>query len=206
VNLGEQLLSLLALYGVPILGVVLFGGSIGLPLPGALLLIASGSFVAGGEMRLWPVLVVASAASIGGDVVGYSLGRWAGHAALRRASPKLRERLDETERSIRKWGAWSIFLTRWLITPLGPWVNLISGASEVPWPKFLFWDVFGEVLWVVLYVMLGHLIAGEVQAISALASDITWILLSLAVAGILAWRIVEIRRRAVWETIVLDAD
>jgi membrane-associated protein len=205
-NLGEQLLSLLALYGVPILAAVLFAGSIGVPLPGALLLIASGSFVAGGQMRLWPVLIVASIASIGGDLTGYSLGRWAGHAALRRASPKLRERLDETEESIRRWGAWSIFLTRWLITPLGPWVNLISGASEVPWPQFLLWDVVGEILWVALYVTLGRLIAGEVQTVSALASDITWIVLSLAVAGILAWRIVEARRRAVWETIVLDAD
>lgn len=204
-NLGEQLLSLLAMYGLPILAAVLFAGSIGLPLPGALLLIASGSFVAGGQMRLWPVLIAASVASIAGDLTGYSLGRWVGHAALRRVSPKLRERLDETERSVRKWGAWGIFLTRWLITPLGPWVNLISGASEVPWPQFLVWDVFGEILWVALYVSLGWVIAGEVQTVSALASDITWILLSLAVAGILAWRLVRIRRRAVWDTIVIDA-
>jgi membrane-associated protein len=206
VNFSEQLLSLLASYGLPILAVVLFAGSIGLPLPGALLLIASGAFVAGGQMSLWPVLIGASAAAIAGDLVGYSLGRWAGHAALRRVSPKLRERLDKTEQSARKWGAWGIFLTRWLITPLGPWVNLISGASEVPWPKFLFWDVFGEILWVVLYVLLGHVIAAEVQTIGTLASDITWILLMLAVAGILAWRLVRIRHRAVWETIVIDAD
>ena len=204
-NLGEQLLSLLALYGLPTLAAVLFAGSIGLPLPGTLLLIASGSFVAGGQMRLWPVLIVASAASIAGDLAGYSLGRWAGHAALRRVSPKLRKRLDETQRSIRKWGAWAL-PTRWLITPLGPWVNLISGASEVPWPQFLIWDVVGEILWVALYVSLGRVIAGEVQMVSALANDITWILLSLAVAGILAWRLVGIRRRAVWDTIVIDAD
>ena len=205
-NLGEQLLSLLALYGVPILAAVLFAGSIGLPLPGALLLIASGSFVAGGQMSLWPVLIAASAAAIAGDLTGYSLGRWAGHAALRRVSPKLRERLDETEKSIRKWGSWGIFLTRWLITPLGPWVNLISGASEVPWPQFVLWDVCGEIVWVVLYVSVGRIIAGEVQTVSALATDITWILLSLSVAGILAWRLVGIRRRAVWDTIVIDAD
>ena len=157
-------------------------------------------------MRRWPVLVVASAASIAGDLAGDSRGRWAGHAALRRVGPKLRKRLDETERSIRKWGAWGIFLTRWLITPLGPWVNLISGASEVPWPRFLIWDVVGEIIWVALYVSLGRVIAGEVQMVSALANDITWILLSLAVAGILAWRLVGILRRAVLDTIVLDAD
>lgn len=205
-NLGEQLLALLALYGVPILAGVLIAGSIGVPLPGTLLLIASGSFIAEGQMRLWPVLIVASVAASGGDVIGYAIGRWAGHAALRRVPPKLRKRLDAAEGSVRKWGAWGIFLTRWLITPLGPWVNLISGASEVPWPQFLLWDICGETLWVVIYVSLGRLIAGEVQSISALANDIVWILLSLAAAGILAWRVVGIRKRAVWDTIVIDAD
>lgn len=205
-NIGEQLLGLLSMYGFPILGVVLFAGSIGLPLPGTLLLIASGSFIAGGEMGLWPVLIVASAAAIAGDLVGYALGRWAGHSALRRISPKLRERLDAAEKSIRRWGTWGIFLSRWLITPLGPWVNLASGASEIPLHQFVMWDVIGEILWVVIYVSLGRFIAGEVQTVSALANDIIWIMLALIAAAILAWRLVEVRRRAVWETIVLDAD
>ena len=205
-NIGEQLLGLLSMYGFPILGAVLFAGSIGLPLPGTLLLIDSGSFIAGGEMGLWPVLVVASTAAIAGDLVGYFLGRWAGHAALRRINPKLRERLDSAEKSMRRWGPWGIFLTRWLITPLGPWVNLISGASEVPWLQFLMWDALGEILWVFVYVSIGRLIAGEVQTAGALANDIVWLLLALVAAAILAWRLVEVRRRAVWETIVLDTD
>lgn len=205
-NLGEQLLGLLASYGLPILAATLFAGSIGLPVPGALLLIACGSFVAEGEMPLWTVLIVAAIASVAGDLTGYFIGRWAGHAALRRVNPKLRERLDDAERSVRKWGAWGIFLTRWLITPLGPWINLLSGASDVPLPQFLLWDALGEMLWVVLYVSLGRLIVSEIQVISALASDIVWILVLLAIAGLLAWRLIGMRRRAVWETIVLDAD
>lgn len=205
-NLGEQLLSLLASYGIPILAAVLFAGGIGLPLPGSLLLVASGSFAAGGQMRLASILLAASTAAVAGDLTGYMIGRWAGNAALRRLRPTLRKQMDGADRTARKWGAWGIFVTRWLITPLGPAVNLLSGASKIPWPKFLFWDVLGEVLWVVLYVSLGRVIEAEVQTISALANDIVWILLCLAVAGILAWRIVIIRRRAVWDTIVLDAD
>lgn len=205
-NFGEQLLGLLAMYGTPILAGVLFVGSIGLPLPGALLLIASGSFVAGGEMRLWPLLLVASIAAIAGDLTGYCIGRWAGRAALRRATPKLHERLDKAEQTVRRWGFWGIFLTRWLITPLGPWVNLISGASEVSWMQFAISDICGEVLWVAIYVSLGRFIGGEVQTIGTMASDITWVLLSLAIAAILAWRLVLIRKRAVWDTIVIDAD
>jgi membrane-associated protein len=192
-NLGDQLLTALSLYGIPILAAVLFIGCVGVPLPNALLLIASGSFIAGGQMDLWTVMIVASAASIAGDVTGYILGRSAGHAALRRLSPKLKERLEKAEQSVRRWGAWGIFLTRWLITPAGPWVNLMSGASKYPWLRFVLWDVVGEVLWVVLYVSLGRVVASEVQAISALAGDIAWATLALVVAGLLSWRVLKSR-------------
>jgi hypothetical protein len=55
-------------------------------------------------------------------------------------------------------------------------------------------------------VSLGRMISGEVQAIGAVAADITWVSLALTVAGVLAWRMVGLRRRAVWDTIVLDPD
>jgi membrane-associated protein len=193
-NLGEQLLTALSLYGIPILASVLFIGCLGAPLPNALLLIASGSFVAGGQMNLWTVLIVASAASIAGDVAGYLLGRWLGRRALHRLAPKLHQRMLRAEESLRKWGAWGIFLTRWLITPIGPWVNLISGASKYPWLRFVIWDVLGEVLWVALYVSLGRVVASEVQAISSLAGDISWVMLALVIAVVLCWLVLRSRR------------
>jgi membrane-associated protein len=193
-NLGEQLLTALSLYGLPILASVLFIGCVGVPLPNALVLIASGSFIAGGQMNGWTVFMVASAASIAGDVTGYLLGRWLGRAALRRLGPKMQTRMERAEESMRKWGAWGIFLTRWLITPIGPWVNMISGASKYPWPRFVLWDVLGEVLWVALYVSLGRVVASEVQAISSLAGDISWVMLALVVAGVLCWLVLRSRR------------
>jgi membrane protein DedA with SNARE-associated domain len=194
VSLGEQLLAALSQYGVSILAAVLFAGCVGLPLPNALLLIASGSFIAGGQMNLWSVLIVATVASIAGDLSGYTIGRWLGHAALRRINPAFRERLDKAEQSARKWGGWGVFLSRWLITPLGPWVNLLSGASEYPLPRFVLWDVLGEILWVVLYVSLGRAISGEVQSISAVAGDLMWVMLAFLVVGVLAWRVWKSRR------------
>jgi membrane-associated protein len=192
-NIGEQLLAALTVYGLPILAVVVFVGSLGLPLPLALVLIASGSFAAEGQMRFWTVVLAAGAAAVAGDVCGYAIGRWGGDHAMRRlkSRPKLRERLERAEQTARKWGAIGIFMSRWLITPAAPWINLLSGASRYPLPQFILWDVLGEALWVILYVSLGRLIAGRVQAISALASDITWVLLALAVAGVLVWRILR---------------
>ena len=200
-NLGEQLLNALASYGVPILAVVLFVGSVGIPLPNALLLIAAGSFVAGGQLSLWIVVSVSIGASIAGDFTGYAVGRWLGHATLKRLSPKHRARFEKAEKAIYERGAWTVFLTRWLLTPLGPFVNLISGSSEYPIVLFAVWDVLGEIVWVVLYVGIGRLIAGEVQAISSIASDITWVVVAFAAVIILAWRMFRPRSPVAQEEI-----
>jgi membrane-associated protein len=193
-NLGDQLLAALSLYGIPILAGLLFVGSIGLPLPNTLLLVASGSFVAGGQMNNWVLIIVATAATIAGDVTAYLIGRWAGRAALRRQIPKLQPQMKKAEQVVRKWGAFGIFITRWLITPVGPYVSMFSGASKYPWPHFVFWDVAGNIIWVVGFVSLGRIVASEVQAISAVAADVAWVLFALAIVAVLTWLVFRTRQ------------
>jgi len=110
------------------------------------------------------VLTVASAGSVLGDQIGYGLGRWGGRLA-EGFSRKLggEEKLKSAEAFAKRWGGTGIFFSRWLVTPLGPWLNLTSGMAAYSWPRFVFWDVIGEVLWVVLYVMLGELFSDRVQ-------------------------------------------
>ena len=61
----------------------------------------------------------------------------------------LRFLFPSPEAFAKRWGAVGIFFTRWLITSLGPWLNLTSGMTGYPWPWFFLWGVLGEVLWVV---------------------------------------------------------
>ncbi|HEX8097813.1 MAG TPA: hypothetical protein VF507_07240, partial [Pyrinomonadaceae bacterium] len=82
----DQLLGLFSTYGLPALFVILTIASAGAPLPVTLLLIASGSFVAQGEMSLWRVIVVCSAGAIAGDQIGYFLGRWGGRKLVLRVT------------------------------------------------------------------------------------------------------------------------
>ncbi len=173
--------------------------SIGAPLPASLLLLALGSFVAQGEMELWPVLLVATGATIVGDQMAFAVGRFggrravdaivrrSGHAALMRPA----------EAFTHRWGALGIFFSRWLVGALGPWVNLSSGVARYPWPRFLLWDVLGEVLWVCGYVGLGLLFSDRVQALADLLSSLGWLLLALLVAAGAGWALLwEFRRLA----------
>src|SRR5712672_895433 len=189
----DQLLGALSQYGLPVLFGVIVIAAAGIPLPISMMLVAAGSFVELGEMKLWQVIVVASAGAVIGDQIGYALGRWGGQRFADRIRRRRngRVRIAQAQAFAKRWGAAGIFLTRWLITPLGPWLNLTSGMAGYPWLQFLVWDMLGEVLWVVLYVMLGMLFSDRVQALVEILGNLAWVIVGLIVAAILGWKLLR---------------
>ncbi|HEX8140448.1 MAG TPA: DedA family protein [Pyrinomonadaceae bacterium] len=190
-SLSDYLLSAFGIYGLPVLFAVLLIGAIGAPVPGSLLLVAAGSFVEQGEIDQWPVLLLASLSVILGDNVGYALGRWGGRRLVRWMSRLVggQRRLEHVEEWLKRYGGMGIFLSRWLLTPLGPFVNLVSGMARYPWPRFLSLAVAGEVLWVLLYVTLGKLFSDRIGAISEVLGDFTWAVVGLILAVVLGWNL-----------------
>ena len=189
----DQLFGLLSTYGLPVLFVILAIASAGVPFPITLMLIATGSLVAQGEMGLWPVLIVCSAGAITGDQIGYGLGRWGGRKLVGRITKRFggADMIKRAEAFTKRRGGVAIFLSRWLVTPLGPWHNLTSGITGYPWPRFLFWDVLGEVLWVVIYVGLGNIFSDRVGALADLLGNLTWVIVGVIAAVILGWKLLQ---------------
>jgi membrane-associated protein len=189
-NVTDQLLAAFALHGLPVLFGALVVGCAGLPLPSSLMLVAAGSFVQLGDARFWQVIMLASSGSVIGDQIGYGLGRWGGRHA-ERFSRRFngQEKLKKAEAFAKRWGGPAIFFSRWLVTPLGPWLNITSGLSEYPWAKFLCWDIVGEVLWVVLYVTIGETFSSRVQELVDILGSLSWVILGLALAVLLGWQI-----------------
>lgn len=190
-SLSEYLLSTLGVYGLPVLFGVLLIGSIGVPMPASLMLIAAGSFVEQGEFNQWSVLALAASGAILGDNIGYALGRWGGRRLAKRMSRWVggEERLQYAEDWLMRWGGTGVFLSRWLLTPLGPPINFTSGLAGYPWPRFLLFDLAGEALWVVLYVMLGKIFSDRVQAMSEFLGDFTWMIVGLIFVIVLGWKL-----------------
>ena len=189
----DQLFALLSTYGLPSLFIILAVSSAGVPFPITLLLIATGSFVAQGEMVLWQVLIICSAGAIIGDQIGYCLGRWGGRRLVGRVTKRFggADMIKRAEDFTRRRGGVAIFLSRWLVTPLGPWLNLTSGITAYPWPRFLFWDVLGEVLWVVIYVNLGNIFSDRVGALAQLLGNLTWVIVGVIALAILGWKLLQ---------------
>jgi membrane protein DedA with SNARE-associated domain len=191
-NISEQLLSALSIYGLPVLFGVIIIASAGIPMPMSLLLVAAGSFVEQGEMKLWQVIVLASTGAVIGDQIGYGIGRWGGRKYAFKISRWFNtgeKNLKRAEAATRKWEGMGVFFSRWLITPLGPWLNLTSGFTEYPWHRFLLWDVLGEVLWVLIFVNLGRIFSDRVQAMSEVLGNLAWVAVGLIVAVFCGWKL-----------------
>jgi membrane-associated protein len=196
VSITDQLLAALSQYGLPVLFGVIMIAAAGIPLPISLMLVAAGSFVELGEMKLWQVIVVASTAAVLGDQIGYMIGRWGGRRLAARVSKSTKSatKIARAEEFARRWGGAGIFFSRWLVTPLGPWLNLTSGMARYPWGHFLCWDAAGELLWVVLYVMLGKIFSDRVQALVEILGNLGWVIVGLIAAAIISWQLLRYLR------------
>ena len=185
----EQILAALSQYGTPVLFAVTTIASIGVPLPVSVLLIVTGSLVAQGVMPMWLAIALACTGSVIGDQIGYAIGRWGGAALVSRFGGMLGgpERMAKAEAHARRWGGPGVFLSRWLVTPLGSLINFTSGIAEYPWMRFLLWDVLGETLGAVLYIVLGRIFSDRVMELDAALGDFTWMMLALLAAAALGW-------------------
>jgi membrane protein DedA with SNARE-associated domain len=194
-DLQTTLITALTTYGAAaVFGSVLLA-SIGLPLPVSFLLIAAGSFVAAGDLSFWPVVGAGIAGAVIGDHIGYAIGRWGGRSVADRVSARLgaQSAMARAEAASNKYGAVSVFFSRWLVTAIGPYLNLISGMSRGRLLVFSPAVLLGETIWVLAYVYLGQVFSDRVSEISAALGDAVWLVLALIVA--IAVIVALLRRR-----------
>ena len=142
----DQLLAALTQYGSPALFVVVAIAAVGVPVPVTLLLIVTGSLAAQGAINIWLAIAIAAVGSVAGDQIGFAVGRWGGKKLVSRFSRMVgdAERIKTLDAKAKSWGSAGVFFSRWLVTPLGPWINLASGAADYSWLRFTLWDFLGE--------------------------------------------------------------
>jgi membrane-associated protein len=197
---SDQTLAALVLYGLPVLFSAVFVAALGLPLPSSLLLLVAGSLISVGEMSFWQVVGLASAAAIFGDNVGYLLGRRGGRPLALKLSQRLKQddKMADAEQFMSRWGGLGIFFSRWLLTPLSPWLNLAGGMTLYSWRRFLVWGVAGETLWVILFVGLGMAVGEQLGLLVDTLGDLIWLVMSVfatAVIGRYLYRYVRQNNR-----------
>jgi membrane protein DedA with SNARE-associated domain len=164
----DWLLGLVPQYGLWLLAATTFLSCLALPLPASILMLTAGGFAAAGDLVLWQAFGAAAAGGIAGDQLGYWAGRGFGATVLSRLRKDAgRDKLlAKADRLMERRGVMAVFLTRWLLSPLGPYVNLIAGSTRYGWGRFTAAGVAGESVWAGLYVGAGFVFGGNIAAAS----------------------------------------
>jgi len=179
----SELLELVPRYGAWLIGMVTFLSCLAVPVPASLFMMTAGGFVASGDLAATQTLTAALSGAILGDQVGYAIGRRGGGPLLTRlrAKPKRARLVNKAVDLLHRRGWLGIFLSRWLFSPLGPWINLAGGAARLGWRDFTQAGVLGEVVWVATYVGLGWAFAGHIAELADLLGNASGFLAALAV-------------------------
>ena len=188
-DLADAVLSWIVIYGPLVILAILFFGALGAPMPGTFLVLAAGAFVRQEVLNLEWTLVSALLGACLGDVASFGMGHFARGVIRRRFGEAAAWTRAETE--LRRRGGIAIYLTRWLLTPLAVPVNLVAGSTGYPFGKFLFFDVSGEVTWVLLYGTLGYAFSSQWEAINDLISNFSGLLVGVVVLGVGAYVLIR---------------
>jgi membrane protein DedA with SNARE-associated domain len=175
-----MLLGVPSQIGYSLLGALVFGESAGLPIPGETALLVAAGLAAAGHLHLPFVIVVAAAAAIAGDTLGYLLGRRGGRAFLLRdgfAAAHRRRAVVKADRFFARYGPVTVFAARF-IPGLRYMAALMAGATRMPWRRFAAANALGALAW-----------AGGVSTLATVAGPVGTFAFSgagLLIAGALA--------------------
>jgi membrane protein DedA with SNARE-associated domain len=157
--------QLLIDYGLVLLFVLVAIESAGIPVPGETGLVTAAFLAHQGHYSIVWVIVVAAAAAIVGDNVGYWLGRLGGRRLLERWSVTRRyaeKALPPAERFFKKHGAKAVFFGRF-IAILRVTAAWMAGISHMHWWLFGLWNALGGILWAIGIGLLAYF-AGKAAA------------------------------------------
>ncbi len=188
--LPEWLLVLVPTHGLWVLGVATFLSCLAIPIPASLVMLTGGAFAAAGDLVLWQAAMAAIGGAILGDQAGFWGARLAGQPLMHRlgASPGRARVLSRVRRLLHDRGDWAVFLTRWLFSALGPWMNFVAGAAGFATGRFLVFTVLGETLWVALFLGTGYGFASNLDAATDMLGSLLGVLAGLgAMIGLGYW-------------------
>ena len=196
--LGHALQALVESNGLAVIAAVLFLEELGVPIPvpGDLLMLLAGIWVAQGRDPLWLVLAVEEGATVAGASLLFAGSRRFGRDLVHRFGGLLHlgpETLARAEGQVARHGGWAIVVAR-LIPGFRIVTVIAAGTLGLPYRTFLPALALGGFLYLLAYTLLGVFVGPAVLAfLERLAIPVT-ALLSLAALGLLALAVHALER------------
>ena len=176
--------------GYPVTFILIAIETMGVPVPGETALIASALSASNGHLNIVVLIVLAAAAAIIGDNVGFAIGRKYGRTIFEKPGPLYNQRLallDMGEPFFAKHGPKAVFLGRWVsgLRIASAW---LAGMNRMNWPTFIFWNALGGICWATGVGLgayyAGHAFENVIKKVGVFGAGAVLIV----VAGFVYWR------------------
>ena len=181
---------------------LLFLAGCGLPLPedipltftGILLGLPATQDLYGGLIPAVAVVgLVCYASIITGDLIAYWLGKRFGRAITRIPPFKWavpEHRIQKLNNWFERFGNWTVFFGR-MVAGIRFVTFMVAGMTRMPVLKFIFYDSLAALVTVPAWILLGFMVGTHFQKIVGWMSTVsttTWVLLTIAIAGVILFR------------------
>ncbi len=178
-HLDKHLATVAQAYGVwiyALLFLIVFveTGVVVMPfLPGDSLLFVAGALAGIGALNLPMTMAVLFVAAVVGDNCNYWIGRYFGPKVFRWENSRFSNKaaFDKTHDFYEKYGAMTIIIARFMpfVRTFAPFV---AGVGAMTYPKYVFFDTLGGIIWVGSLVTLGYFV-GNMDWVKANFSLVT---------------------------------
>ncbi|WP_035841299.1 DedA family protein [Kitasatospora azatica] len=175
-------------YGYLAVGLLVLLDNAAIPVPGQTVLILAAVYAGAGKLSLAGVVAIALFAAVLGDCLGYLLGRSGGRALVHRFGRYVGltgARLHKSEEFFTRNGG-KVVLGARFIDVLRQTNGVIAGTTEMPFRRFLLWNILGAVAWVGVWSAVGYLAGSNIDQVYRQALRFQLYLLLAVVALVLA--------------------
>jgi membrane protein DedA with SNARE-associated domain len=169
--------------------------SFGVPAPGQTIMVAAAIYAGVGRLNIFAVALIAFAAAVLGDNVGYLIGirggrkvvyRWGKYVFLTPA------RLHRAEAFFARRGGRIVVIARF-IDGLRQFNGLIAGITAMPWRSFLLYNAIGAALWVGWWTSVAYVLGDHLVEIIEHVDRYKWWALAIATLAVIAYITLHLR-------------
>lgn len=162
-------------------------------LPGDSLLVTAGLVASQGKLDFLVLNALLTLAAIVGDSTGYFIGYHVGPKIFKKEESLFfhKKHLERTRHFFEKYGGKTIVLARF-VPIIRTFAPTVAGVGKMDYRRFLFYNVFGGLLWVLSMTTIGYTLGRSVPDIE---KKLHWILLIIIAISFLPILIEYLRSR-----------
>jgi membrane protein DedA with SNARE-associated domain len=180
----------LSTYGYLVVFLLVMIESLGIPVPGETVLIGAALYAGTThKLEIWWIILIASAAAIIGDNIGFAIGRYGGAKLLLRYGHKIH--LDEKRLKLGIWvfrrhGGKVVFWGRF-VSILRTYAAFLAGTNNMSWLRFLVFNAAGGITWATVFGIAYYEFGSTLKSLSTTIDIVLGAAGTLILVGFAVW-------------------